>query len=348
MSDRPEDRPEERRRTGPLGDDANAEETRRVPPQDADAGTTRRVPTGSSGQTGQGPSPETERIPQRSAGEDEEKETRVIRTPGGSGSGPGGTARQEATPYPRSYFEAADEREDRLRDMYGGVDWLASFLGFVFALVAAAFFSLVAGLVLAPVGFTLNLGEGQIGAAVITGLVLVGILVFLTYFIGGYVAGRLARFDGGRNGAMLLLWSFLAIAVLALAGGILSSFLPAGIAGGIRDFIQNNVLATIGNLAELGVVGIIVAVGGLLLALLGVRVVPQGPRSAPLLGPIFRPVAHLSPFCYDRLPPAVQCSRFRFYSREGSSAALRASSLRSTPKAHDEVRHSGVVCTSGP
>ncbi len=273
MSDRPEDRPEERRRTGPLGDDGNAEETRRVPRQDADAGTTRRVPTGSSGQTGQSPSPETERIPQRSAGEAEEKETRVIRTPGGpasgAGGGPGGTARQDASPYPRGYFEAADEREDRLRDMYGGVDWLASFLGFIFALVAAAFFSLVAGLVLAPLGFTPNLGEAEIGAAVITGLVLVGILVFLTFFFGGYVAGRLARFDGGRNGAMLLLWSFLAVAVLALAGGILSSFLPEGIAGGIRNFIQNNVLATIGSLAELGVVGIIVAVGGLLLALLG-------------------------------------------------------------------------------
>ena len=34
-----------------------------------------------------------------------------------------------------------------LRDMYGGVDWLASFLGFVFALVAGAIFSAVAGLV---------------------------------------------------------------------------------------------------------------------------------------------------------------------------------------------------------
>jgi hypothetical protein len=269
MSDRPEDRPEERRRTGPLGDDANAEETRQVPRQGADAGTTRRVPTGSSDQTGGSASPEAERIPQRSAGEAEDKETRVIRTPGGPGGGPGGMTRQDATPYPRGYFEAADEREGRLRDMYGGVDWLASFLGFVFALVAAVFFSLIAGLVLAPLGFSLNLGGGEFGAAVITGLVLVGILVFLTYFIGGYVAGRLARFDGGRNGAMLLLWSVLAVAVLALAGGILSSFLPAGIAGGIRNFIQNNVLATIGNLADLGVVGIIVSVGGLLLALLG-------------------------------------------------------------------------------
>ena len=275
MSDRPEDRPEERRRTGPLGDDGSAEETRRVPRQDADAGATRRVPTGPSGEDdqGQGQSRETERVPQRPAAEAEDKETRVIRTPGGPGrsrgSGPGGATVQDADPYPRGYFEAADEREDRLRDMYGGIDWLASFLGFIFVLVAGAFFSLIAGLVLAPLGFTLNLGGGDLGAAVITGLVLVGILVFLTYFFGGYVAGRLARFDGGRNGAILLLWTFLAVAVLALAGGILSSFLPGGIAEGIRNFIQNNVLSTIGSLAGIGVVGIVIAVGGLLLALLG-------------------------------------------------------------------------------
>jgi hypothetical protein len=268
MSDKPEDRPEERRRTGPLGDDGDAEETRQVPRQDPDAGETRRVPTEPSEQE-RGASRETERVPQRPAGEAEDKETRVIRTPGGRSGAPGGTTRPDSAPYPRGYFEDAQERENRLRDMYGGVDWLASFLGFIFAVVAGALFALIASLVLAPLGFTLNLGEGSIGAAVITGLVLVGILVFLTYFFGGYVAGRLARFDGGRNGAMLLLWSFLAVALLALAGGILSGFLPADLSEGIRNFIQNNVLSTIGGLAGLGIVGIIVVVGGLLVALLG-------------------------------------------------------------------------------
>src|SRR5215213_6309649 len=233
MSDRPE---EERRRTGPLGDEDD--ETRQVPTENGPE-VTRRVRSGGE----ESASSESRRAAQ---GPSEDNETRVIRAP----SHPDTT--RDATPYPRGYFEAADEREDRLRDMYGGVDWLASFLGFIFALVAAAFFSLIASLVLAPLGFTLDLGGAQIGAAMITGLVLVGILVFLTYFIGGYVAGRLARFDGGRNGAMLLLWSFLAVALLALAGGILSGFLPADLSESIRNFIQNNVLSTIGGLAGLG------------------------------------------------------------------------------------------------
>jgi hypothetical protein len=259
MSDKPEDRPEERRRTGPLGGDAGSEEARREPPGGSDAEPTRQAPAQRPEQA-EDTSRETERGSQRPSGEAEDKETRVIRTPPGYG-----TAAQDS---PRGYFEAAEEREDRLRDMYGGVDWLASFLGFVFAAVVGALFALIAGLVLAPLGFSLNLG-GEIGAAIITGLVLVAVLIFLTYFFGGYVAGRLARFDGGRNGAMLLLWT-LAIALLAaLAGGIFSNFLPAGISEGLRNFIQNNVLPAIGNFSQVGIIGIVIFVGALLVALLG-------------------------------------------------------------------------------
>ena len=263
MTDKPEDRPEERRRTGPLGGEAGSEETRREPPGEPDAEPTRQVPSQRSGQAEEAPSRETERVPQRPSGETEDKETRVIRTPPGYG-----TAQEDAGPYPRGYFEAAEEREDRLRDMYGGVDWLASFLGFVFAVVVGTLFSLIAGLVLAPLGFSVNLG-GEIGAAIITGLVLVAVLIFLTYFFGGYVAGRLARFDGGRNGAMLILWTLAVALLAALAGGIFSNFLPAEISEGIRSFIQNGVLSAIGNLSQLGIIGIVIFVGSLLVALLG-------------------------------------------------------------------------------
>ncbi len=254
MSDRPEDRPEDRRRTGPLGDDA--EETRQVPSAQNDPEATRLVPT----QREQASS-ETRRIPQRSS-HSEDKETRVIRTQGTSDT------TGEARPYPAGYFEAAEDREDRLRDMYGGVDWLASFLGFVFTLVAAAVFSLIAGLVLVPLGFPPQLGGGEIGAAVITGLALLGLLIFLAFFFGGYVAGRLARFDGGRNGAMLLVWCFIAVLVLALAAGVFSGFLPPGLSAGVGNLLDG-ASAMAGDLAAAGAVGIAVAVGALLLALLG-------------------------------------------------------------------------------
>ena len=243
MTDRPGEGREERRRTGPLGDD---DETRQVPTENGPE-TTRRVPT------------------ERASGgssEPEEKETRIIRTPNRPD-----TVR-EATPYPRGYFEAADEREDRLRDMYGGVDWLASFLGYVFTVVLALVFSAIAGLVLVPFGFPPEISGGQLGASVLTGLAVLGVLIFLTYFFGGYVAGRLARFDGGRNGAMVLVWTFIVALILALVAVVFSGFLPAGMADGVGNLARGTV-STATNLAGAGVAGIIVAVAALLLALLG-------------------------------------------------------------------------------
>src|SRR5215213_4645638 len=253
MSDRPEEGREERRRTGPLGDEDD--ETRRVPTESGPE-TTRRVKSGGE----ESASSETRRVAQGPSGDNE---TRVIREP----RHPDTT--RDATPYPRGYFEAAEEREDRLRDMYGGVDWLASFLGFVFVLVAGALLSLVVGLVLVPLGISPDLAGAELGAAAITGLVLVAILVFLTYFFGGYVAGRLARFDGGRNGAMLLLWTGVTVLVLALINAVLSGFLPEGISEDIDNLIQNFLFSTIGGLSGLGIAGVLIFVGALLVALLG-------------------------------------------------------------------------------
>src|SRR5215216_1050429 len=240
MSDRPEEGREERRRTGPLGDEDEATRRVRAGGEESESSETRGV--------AQGPS--------------QDNETRVIRAP----SHPDTT--RDATPYPRGYFEAAEEREDRLRDMYGGVDWLASFLGFVFAIVLGAVFSAVAGFVLVPFAITPDLSGGQIGASLITGLALLGVLIFLTFFFGGYVAGRLARFDGGRNGAMVLVWMFIVVVILALAAAIFNGFLPAGMAEGIANLIDR-IVFTAGNLADAGVVGLVAAAAALLLALLG-------------------------------------------------------------------------------
>src|SRR5215208_1867623 len=252
MSDRPEEGREERRRTGPLGDEDD--ETRRVPTENGPEAT-RRVRAGGE----ESESSETRGVAQ---GPSQDNETRVIRAP----SHPDTT--RDATPYPRGYFEAAEEREDRLRDMYGGVDWLASFLGLIFALVLGAVFSATAGLVLVPFGLPLDLSNGQLGTSAITGLALLGVLIFLTYFFGGYVAGRLARFDGGRNGAMVLVWTFIVVLILALAAVVFSGFLPDVAAERIANTVDG-LLSTAGDLAAAGVVGIVTALAAVLLALLG-------------------------------------------------------------------------------
>jgi len=263
MSDRPQDRPEDRRRRGPLGDEEGTEETRRVPQGGTQGGTQ----GGEDAETGQLPPEGAERegetrenvaapsggtAPRGATGR-EDPETRRIRTPGGPDE-------DEEIPF---------TREERLRDVYGGVDWLASFIGCVFALVCiTVLLLLISGLVLGPLGFTLDLAGGQLDTAIITGLVIVGLVLFLSYFLGGYVAGRLVRFDGGRNGAATVGWGILLAVLFAVFGFLLAGLLPGPVFELLRG-LQTGIQSTVGDLTTLGLVGAGIIVGALLLVLLG-------------------------------------------------------------------------------
>jgi hypothetical protein len=262
MSDRPQDRPEDRRRRGPLGDEEGTEETRRVP-QDGttrggeDAETGQLSPEGAEreGETRENLAASSGGTAPREVPGQEDPETRVIRTPGGPDA-----YEDEEIPF---------SREERLRDVYGGVDWLASFIGCVFALVCmSVLLLLISGLVLAPLSFTLDLEGGQLGSAIITGLVIVGFVLFLSYFLGGYVAGRLVRFDGGRNGAATVGWGILLAVIFTIFGFLLAGLLPGPVYELLRG-LQSGIQSTVGNLTTLGLVGAGIIVGALLLVLLG-------------------------------------------------------------------------------
>jgi hypothetical protein len=170
-------------------------------------------------------------------------------------------------PHLSSYREASEVREARLREIYGGVDYLASFIGSIFALVCTIILlMLLSSFVLIPLGFTLNLEGREIDTAIITGLVIVGLVLFVAYFCGGYVAGRLARFDGGRNGAVTVAWSILLSLILAL---LLGGLLPGPLFEPLQQFVQSSILPAVGSLLNAGLIGAGIVVGALLLELLG-------------------------------------------------------------------------------
>ena len=256
MEEKPQDRPEDRRRRGPLDDEGEPEEATRSAPRAGNGGQ-----GGEDTATRQGAPENVGRTPAsgtpRDALGEEDPETRVIRPPG---------TRAEGETQPGGYYpEAPEEREARLKEVYGGVDWLASFIGCVFAIVSSGILLAFTGLVLNPLGFTLNLAGRDIDAVIITGLVVVGFVLFASYFIGGYVAGRLVRFDGGRNGAVTVAWGLILSIILVLFG----SFLPGALFRALQDFMEQSVLPAIGGLTEVGLVGAGIIVGALLLELLG-------------------------------------------------------------------------------
>ena len=63
----------------------------------------------------------------------------------------------------------------------------------------------------------------QVETLGIGGGIAVLVVLFLAYLAGGYVAGRMARFDGARQGLAVWLVGLLVVLLLAAAGGILGS-----------------------------------------------------------------------------------------------------------------------------
>lgn len=109
----------------------------------------------------------------------------------------------------------------RQRAEHGGVKLGAAFFGWLTALGTAV---LLVG-ILSAVGAAVNLSSvNQLADSTntttqtltIAGAVVVGVMVFLAYFAGGYVAGRMARFSGLSQGFVVWVIALVAVVVVAI------------------------------------------------------------------------------------------------------------------------------------
>ena len=114
----------------------------------------------------------------------------------------------------------------RQREEFGGINWGAAFFGW---LVAVGLGALLVGL-LAAAGTTIGLTElseseaaGNASEIGIGGAIALLLALAIAYFAGGYVAGRMSRFDGARQGIGTWSIGLLVTIALAVAGAILGS-----------------------------------------------------------------------------------------------------------------------------
>ncbi|MGW1345244.1 hypothetical protein ACWCOV_29650 [Kribbella sp. NPDC002412] len=110
---------------------------------------------------------------------------------------------------------------------YRGFKFGAAFFGWLIAIAMSVLLSLAvsaAALGTAEVlDYTRADAEAQAGAAGITAAAIAVLTLSLAFYSGGYVAGRLARFDGGRNGFGVWMFAFLFAVLAAGAGALLNS-----------------------------------------------------------------------------------------------------------------------------
>lgn len=115
-----------------------------------------------------------------------------------------------------------DDVVAREKEAYGGFHVGSAFFGWLVAVGLSALLLGLLSLVGVVLGLTAGQGEGDVvdvvdlGTAGLVAAIAVGLVLFLAYLGGGYVAGRMARFDGLKQGLAVWLWAL----VISLAVGV--------------------------------------------------------------------------------------------------------------------------------
>lgn len=107
-----------------------------------------------------------------------------------------------------------------VRERFGGGDFLASFVGMLAGLGTMVFLSALFAAGAASIDYQLNVInlEGQLDEASIVGLIVAAVVVFVSFIVGGFAAGRMARYDGGMNGLGAGLWLIFLVAIFGALG----------------------------------------------------------------------------------------------------------------------------------
>jgi ABC-type transport system involved in cytochrome c biogenesis permease subunit len=104
------------------------------------------------------------------------------------------------------------------RERFGGVDFPASLVGMLTALATVLLLGGIVGAAIGVIGYQTGLSGDNVEDITLASLIGGLAVLFVSYLVGGWTAGRIARYDGARNGLMTAVWTIvLAAALSALA-----------------------------------------------------------------------------------------------------------------------------------
>ncbi len=135
-----------------------------------------------------------------------------------------GARRSDNRETPRRDVSPRDARRDvgvlAARERFGGLDIPATLVGMLTALAVLLLLAGLVGAAVGAVGYQAGL-KGNAKEVSIASLLGGLITLFVAFLIGGWAAGRMARYDGGRNGALAAVW---AIVLAAILSGLAAAF----------------------------------------------------------------------------------------------------------------------------
>jgi hypothetical protein len=124
-----------------------------------------------------------------------------------------------------------DEVLHREHERFGGFKFGSAFFGWLTAMGATVLLTALVAAVGAAIGLAspeavddaADAAQENLGGATIIGAIAIGLVLFIAYFAGGYVAGRMARFSGLKQGLAVWLWAIVIAIVVAVITAIAGS-----------------------------------------------------------------------------------------------------------------------------
>ena len=242
---------------------------------------------------------------QRPAGDDSATDATVVReysVPAGSG----GAASDH--PITRSHDDRQDgQRDDKTHDStsdrsrdpqtershdlkkdvlarekenFGGFKFGSAFFGWLTAMGTTVLLTALVAAIGAAIGFSsggsvddeVDAAASNTGTVTIVSIIVIGIILLVAYFAGGYVAGRMARFSGLKQGLAVWIWAVAIAIIVAIVTAIAGSQFDvlANLDGFPRIPITPETATTTGILTALGA-AVVTLVGAILGGITGMR-----------------------------------------------------------------------------
>ncbi|TFC94102.1 MULTISPECIES: hypothetical protein [Cryobacterium] len=159
-----------------------------------------------------------------------------------------------------------DDVVDREKARFGGIKWGSAFFGWLTATGTAVILTALFAGIGTVVGFNTTDSADQAagvaadnaGTLALVGAIALAVVVFVSYFCGGYVAGRMARFNGVKQGVAVWVWALIIAFVTAIIGAIAGS--------------QINMLENVNSLPSIPLTGGDLTAGSIITALVVVLV----------------------------------------------------------------------------
>ncbi len=192
---------------------------------------------------------------------------------------PRATGRPDTSPgYTPTPSGGTPDREllRQQRDRFGKMRFGACFFGWLAATGTAVLLTGLLAAVGVGIGVNTGLTPQQAGATptaigMTTAIVLL-VVVLVAYIAGGYVAGRMARFSGVKQGVGVWLWAIIVAVVLGVLGFIIGDqFNVLSRLSGLPAAPVSGTTATTGAVISILAVAVVALLGAILGGLAGMR-----------------------------------------------------------------------------